>query len=414
MTASKTPASRGQIFAWTLFDFANTGFSVMIVTLGYAIYFRQIVAGSDFYWGIAVSASMLICAFLAPPLGAVADATRGRKRFLLAFTLLSIFATAALYWIEAGMILPGIVLFILANVGFESGIVFYDALLPALATPTATGRVSGYGYAMGYLGSLAILALCFPLIRDGLTPENLENFRLSFPITAAFFFLFSLPLFLFVPEPKIGSVAFTHYFREGFRRAWHTLRSLPQFPNLRRFLIAFFLYNDAILTIIAFSAIFAQTTLGLSAEEIILFFITIQTAAILGSILFGILTDKYGPKRTIQLSLAIWLLVLGIVFLTSSKWEFSLAGLFAGAAIGGTQSASRSLMVYLTPRERSAEFFGFFDGFFGKASAIFGPLTFGFLSDWLGQRWAILSLAAFFLLGWRFLHTVEDPSQQSA
>ncbi len=409
--------SRGQIFAWTLFDFANTGFSVMIVTLGYALYFRQVVAGSDRYWGIAVSLSMLICALLAPPLGAIADATRGRKRFLLGFTLLSVLATAALYWVEAGMIFWGITLFVIANVGFESGIVFYDALLPSLAPPTATGRVSGYGYAMGYFGSLAILALCFPLIQGGVIPENLDKFRLAFPITAAFFFVFALPLFLFVREPLSTvrpSSSFKQVVRSGFQRAWRTLRTLPRFPNLSRFLLAFFFYNDAILTVISFSAIFAQTTLGFSTKEVVVFFLVVQTAAILGSVLFGILTDKYGPKRTILLSLLLWFVVVAVVFTVVSKWGFWAAGLLAGGAIGGTQSASRSLMVLLTPKERAAEFFGFFDGFFGKASAILGPVVFGVLSDVLNQRLAILSLAVFFLAGALLLAGVRETVEATA
>ena len=409
--------SRGQIFAWTLFDFANTGFSVMIVTLGYALYFRQVVAGSDRYWGIAVSLSMLICALLAPPLGAIADATRGRKRFLLGFTLLSVLATAALYWVEAGMIFWGIALFVIANVGFESGIVFYDALLPSLAPPTATGRVSGYGYAMGYLGSLAILALCFPLLQGGVVPANLDNFRLAFPITAAFFFIFALPLFLFVREPLSiaqPSSSFKQVVQSGFQRAWRTLQALPRFPNLSRFLLAFFFYNDAILTVISFSAIFAQTTLGFSTEEVVVFFLVVQTAAILGSVLFGILTDKYGPKRTILLSLLLWFVVVAVVFAVVSKWGFWTAGLLAGGAIGGTQSASRSLMVLLTPKERAAEFFGFFDGFFGKASAVLGPVIFGILSDVLNQRLAILSLAVFFLAGALLLSGVRETIETAA
>lgn len=406
-SAALRQRGRFQIFSWTLFDFANTGFSVMIVTLGYALYFRQVVAQSDFHWGLAVSISMLLCAVLAPPLGAAADATNGRKQFLLAFTLLSVVSTALLYFVEPGMVLLGMFLFILANVGFESGIVFYDALLPFLTSSRAVGRVSGYGYAMGYLGSLAILSICFPLIKGGLIPENLPNYRLAFPVTAVFFLTFSLPLFLFVREERSNRRIRTGYLRLGFRRAWRTLKSLPKLPRLQTFLLAFFLYNDAILTIISFSAIIAQVRFGFTTEEVIVFFLTVQTAAIAGSVVLGILTDKFGPKRIIQFSLLVWIAIVVAVLFIATKGAFYGVGFLAGAFIGGTQSASRSLMAMLTPAERSAEFFGFFDGFFGKASAIIGPFLFGLLSDVFHQDVAIASLIFFFLAGFLLISRIS-------
>lgn len=401
------------IAAWTLFDFANTGFSVMIVTFGYALYFQSVVAGgSDFYWGLAVSISMLICALIAPPLGAAADANHGKKQFLLWFTALSIAATIGLYWVDAGMVLLGIILFVLANVGFEGGIVFYDALLPSITSKSSIGRVSGYGYAMGYAGALAILVLCLPLLSGGLGAENVATFRLSFLVTAAFFLVFSLPLFIFVPEQRTEERP-KNYIREGFRRSLQTLRHIRQYPTMTRFLTAFFLYNDAILTVVAFASLYAKTTLQFSIGELIVFFMTVQTAAILGSVVFGILTDSLGARRTLLGTLAMWIVVVVSAYFATSKEVFYGVGLLAGISIGSCSSASRTLMAQLVPPERTTEFFGFYDGLFGKASAIVGPLIFGALSGAFGQRTAIIMLSVFFVAGFALVLRIEEPRQQT-
>jgi MFS transporter, UMF1 family len=388
----------------------------MIVTFGYALYFQTVVAaGSDFAWGVAVSLSMLVCAVIAPPLGAAADANNGRKQFLLWFTLVSIAATVGLYWVEAGMVVLGTALFVVANVGFEGGIVFYDALLPQITSRTSIGRVSGYGYAMGYLGALAILVLCLPLLSGGLGAENLPLFRVSFLVTAGFFLVFALPLFFIVPEARIESeLRPKRYIREGFRRSLATLRSIRQYPAVARFLLAFFVYNDAILTVVSFASIYAKTTLHFSITELIMFFITVQTSAILGSLVFGVITDKLGARRTILATLLLWIVVCGAAYAATSKELFYGVGLLAGVAIGSCSSASRSYMARLVPAERATEFFGFYDGFFGKASAIVGPIVFGVLSSALGQRWAVVALSAFFVVGFALLWRSDEHADGNA
>lgn len=404
--------SKREIFAWTLFDFANTGFSVMIVTFGYALYFQSVVAGgNDFWWGLAVSASMLLCAVIAPPLGAAADANDGKKQFLLWFTLLSVAATASLYLVQPGMIILGTILFIIANVGFEGGIVFYDALLPHITSHRSYGRVSGYGYAMGYLGALVILIVCLPLLQGGLGDDNRDMFRLSFIVTAVFFLIFSLPLFFFVNEPRRRSRPH-HYIRDGFRQSLLTLRHIREYPAIARFLMAFFLYNDAILTIVSFASIYAKTTLQFSISELIIFFISVQSSAIIGSILFGIITDKIGAKRTILFTLLLWIGVVCCAYFATTKEVFYGVGFLAGLSIGSCSSASRSFMARLVPKERATEFFGFYDGFFGKASAVLGPVIFGALSATFGQRPAILMLSVFFITGFILVFFIVEPSKE--
>jgi UMF1 family MFS transporter len=406
------------VLVWTLFDFANTSFSVLIVAVGYSLYFKQVVAGGagrgDFLWGTAVSISMLVTALLAPALGAASDFAHSRKRFLFAFTAASIAATALLWFVDAGMVLTGMALFVVANVGFEGGIVFYNAFLPLLASPRSYGRVSGYGFAMGYVGSLVSLLIAFPLFEGGFAPANLQNVRLSFLIAAGMFLVFSLPLFLFLPDVPRTEGADRNYFRAGFRRVIDTVTHVRSYRNVARFLLAFFLYNDGILTVISFASIFAQGSLGFTLVEVLVLFAVVQASGIVGSILIGFLSDRIGPKRSIVITLLAWLVVVAAAFFVTSKNVFFAVGMIAGAAMGGSQSASRSLMASLTPPEREAEFFGFYDGFCGKASAVIGTFLFGVLSLAMSQRAAVVSVGVFFLAGLWLLRSVEDPFDRRA
>ncbi|HLB00441.1 MAG TPA: MFS transporter, partial [Bacteroidota bacterium] len=396
-----------------LFDFANTAFSVIVVTVIYSRYFTNHVAGGRrLYWGLAVSISMVLAALLTPPLGAAADSTGNRKKFLLILTLLSVAATMLLSTVQAGMIVWGMSLFILANIGFEGGLVFYDAFLPNLTTPEKYGRVSGYGFAMGYLGALAVLLIVQAALKDAADPAYLDSVRRSFLIAGGFFLVFSMPLFLWVGEPPGDRVPGGGYIREGARRAGSTLSSIVRDPGLtplKKFLLAFFLYNDGIITVITFAAIFADETLHMSDSDIIVFFAIVQTSAIVGSFVFGFVTDRIGPKRTILLTLTGWIgIVIGAYFVTTVAVFYVIAFL-AGTAIGSTQSASRSMMALLTPKNREAEFFGFYDGLFGKSSAVAGPAVYGLLSDAAGERVAILSIGVFILAGLLLLRGVESP-----
>jgi MFS transporter, UMF1 family len=397
---------KGRVFVWTLFDFANTSFSIIVVTFLYAVYFKKTVAGNeaigDLYWSISTSIAMIITAFISPVLGAIADYSAGKKRFLLFFTLLCILGTSSLYFIEPGQIFWGIFLFVLANVGFEAGLVFYDAFLPEITSPKNYGRVSGYGFGMGYLGSLATLAIVFPFIEDSMIKE-------TFPVAASFFLIFSLPLFFFLKETR-NKVERTESFAAiGFSRVWATLTHLQYHKNLAIFLLAYFFYIEGVNTVIFFSGNYASTTLGYTEMELLVFFIVVQTTAILGSVVLGILADKIGQKKTIVISLFMWLLTVALAYFIYDKTGFYVVGLIAGAAMGSCQSASRSLMSKLTPPEKKTEFFGFYS-FFGKSSAVIGPLVFGLVSFISGnQRIAIISIAFFFLFGLLILIKVRDP-----
>ena len=404
---------RGKIFVWTLFDFANTSFSVIIVTVVFSKYFSNYVAGGqNWIWGLAVSVSMVIAAFLSPPLGAIADVSRNRKRFLLIFTLLSVCCTLLMFFVKSGDILLGFALFVLANIGFEAGLVFYDAFLPNLTEKKNFGRVSGYGFAMGYVGALAVLLIVMFMLPESTSPDYYYYIRLTFVVAALFFFVFSIPLFLFVREPQTSEVIKTDLIRNGINKSFETLKNIffrKKYPPISRFLFAFFLYNDAIITIIAFASIFASNILNMSDEQVIIFFVIVQSTAIAGSFIFGIISDHIGPKKTISITLVVWIVVVIGAFFVQTVSEFYIVGLLAGLAIGSSQSCSRSLMALLTPKEREAEFFGFYDGLFGKSSAVVGPLIYGIVSDISNERFAALAIGVFFVVGFFVLQKVVVP-----
>jgi MFS transporter, UMF1 family len=416
VSSGTSGASRLQIFIWTLFDFSCTSFSVIVISVGYSLYFKQIVAGGsgrgDFLWGMAVSLSMLITALIAPVLGAAADFSSRRKRFLFGFTIASVLCTALLYFVGPGMVITGIFLFVIANVGYEGGIVFYDAFLPGITTERSYGRVSGYGFAMGYIGSLTTLLLAMPLYAEGFAPSNLHNVRLSFVIAAGIFFVFSSPLFLFLRDHKVIFQRKTSYLAAGWNRVRDTARHLKTYRHIGRFLLAFFIYNDGILTVVSFASIFAQQSLNFSLREIIYLFALVQASAIVGSVCFGIVTDKIGPKKTININLVLWLIVVTTSYFTYSKGLFFAIAILAGSSLGAAQSASRSLMALLTPKEHEAEFFGFYDGLCGKSSAVVGTFLFGLISYLTNsQRLSIISVGIFFVVGLLLLQRVDDTRQ---
>ncbi len=418
-----------RVFIWTLFDFANTSYSIVVVTFLYAVYFKQTVVGGravgDLYWSIGTSVSMLITALISPVLGAIADYSAGKKRFLLFFTLACIISTSLLYFVNKGDIFLGLTLFIVANVGFEAGLVFYDSFLPEITAPKNFGRVSGYGFAMGYLGSLTTLALVYPFIKSNMIKE-------TFPLSALVFFIFAIPLFIFIKDNRKNVARDQSFVRIGITRVFSTISHLKNYKNLSLFLLAFFFYIEGVNTVIYFSGNYASTTLHFTLEELIIFFLIVQTTAILGSLVFGFFADSFGQKRALVISLIIWVFTILFAFVTSNKdgfviqhlskylnydaektsrMSFYLVGLLAGSVMGATQSTSRSLMSRLTPFDRKTEFFGFYS-LFGKSSAILGPLVFGYVSYITGeQRFAILTICIFFVIGLGVLSFVEDKNE---
>jgi UMF1 family MFS transporter len=405
-----------KIFIWTLFDFANTSFSVLILTTAYSVYFREIVAGNsqigDFLWGLAFSISMFIVAFISPFLGAIADHSSNKKFFLFIFTILCITSTGLMFLVERGDILLGMVLLILANIGFEGGLVFYDAFLPEITTERSYGRVSGYGFAMGYVGSFISLLVAYPFLKGEFAEWNLFNVRLSFIVAASFFLFFSLPFFIVIKERKIEIDDKVSYLKVGIERVKSTFTNARKYSNIGKFLLSYFIYADGINTVIIFASIFARHTLNFSLVEILTFFLTVQSTAILGSVVFGIIADSIGQKKTLSITLLLWVITAIGAYFCVDKTTFYIIGFIAGAAMGSSQSTSRSLMSKIIPPSKKTEFFGFYS-FFGKSSAILGPLVFGAVSSLTGsQRVAVISVALFFVVGLILLQRVREERFQ--
>jgi UMF1 family MFS transporter len=397
---------RKDVVNWSLFDFANSTFATIIVAFVYAIYFKKAVALNqpigDFYWSTAINISMVIVAVLSPILGAASDYYSNKKTYLAIFTAICVAATCALYFIGGGMILWGMTLFIIANIGFQAGLGFYDAFLKEITVPVFFNKVSSFGYAIGYLGSLLSLGVVMILKEE---PKN------TFLACAVLFTIFSLPLFIFVKEKKTASGAEESrpsFISIGIKRISDTISHIKSYRNIRNFLFAYFLYIDGVNTIIFFSANYAQTTLNFDIGDLILFFIIVQITALAGSFLFGFIADRWGLKRTISFIIIAWAVLTVLVFFASDKITFLIIGAFAGTFLGSSQALSRSFMSHLIPDEKKTEFFGFYS-LFEKTSTILGPLTFGLVS-WLtgNQRYAALSIAVFFIAGFLLFKKVEE------
>ena len=415
-SSNTTHTTRKEILGWCFYDFGNSAFTTVIVTAFYVLYFKNVVFADhmelgDLWWGISISLSMVIVALSSPVLGAVSDCSGTKKRFLMAYTGLCIFFTGLLYFVGRGDFFTAILFFVLANIGFEGAGVFYNAFLPEIADRRRMGRVSGWGWSLGYIGGIGCLLLILPLasqLKEG--EVGVQAARLSFPVVALFFLLASLPAFLLLKE-RAGTVRLPpggSYLREGFSRILSTLRRIRQYRDLMKFYLAFFIYQDAIVTIIAFTASYADQTLHFTTRENLLLILLVNPAAAVGAFVFGYVFDALGGKRTISLTLVFWVFVVISAYLVQTKLQFLLVALAAGLFLGSTQSASRSLVGLFSPQRHYAEFFGFY-AVSGKFSAILGPLTFGVISYLTGsQRLAVLTIGVFFLLGLALLQRVDE------
>jgi UMF1 family MFS transporter len=409
-----TPVLPRERAAWCMYDFADSAFTTVIITTFYVLYFKNVVVGDpglgDWYWGLANSLSAVLVALVAPVLGAVADFTAGKRLFLRGCGLLIVTFTASLALVGPGDVLLGTVLFMIANIGFAGGVIFIDAFLPELSTPERVGRLSGARWATGYVGGMLCLGAIMPLASGGFTEANLGSARLVFPVVALWYAVFSLPTFLLLRERGDGGrlPPGEHLLTAGFRRLGRTFQHIRQYRQLFKFLLAFWLYNDAIVTIIIFAAAFASDTLQFTVAENLLLILCVNLPAALGALVFGSLVDRIGPRRTVMITLVLWLGVIVATLFTTQKATFFVVASLAGIGLGSCQSASRSLLARFTPKDRAAEFFGFL-GLAGKASAIIGPLVFGWVSLQTGsQRLAVVTVGLFFLAGLILISTVDE------
>jgi UMF1 family MFS transporter len=413
------------IWSWALYDWANSAFTTLVVTFIYATYFTKAMAPDEVtgtaWWSRAVAVSALLTALLSPVLGAAADRAGARKRFLAATTALCVTATAALAFVApgggeggAGAALLALVLFVVADWAFETGYTFYNAFLPAIASPARIGRVSGYGWGLGYVGGLACMAVALigfvqPAVPwFGLSRADGWNVRATLLLVALWYLVFALPLFLFVPEQRAGAVRVD--VRGTFGGLLETMRSLGRFREVVKFLVARLIFNDGLVTIFAFGGIYAAGTFGMTLDQVILFGIMLNVASGLGAAVFGWLDDKLGGKTTIMVTLvALSVATVLAVWAPDRTWLW-IAGLLIGLFVGPNQSASRSLMGRFVPEQHQAEFFGFFQ-LSGKATSFLGPILLGTVAQLAGsQRAGVATVFAFFVVGGLLLATVNEKA----
>ncbi len=397
------------VVAWTLYDFANSAFSAIIQATIFPVWYAKVIVGNaegrgDFWWGLVGSVSMVVVALSSPVLGGIADHAGLRKALFVGFTVASVTATALMASLQPGMVWAGFLLAVFGVVMFEAAFVFYNAYLPRIVPPERLGRVSAAGFAVGYAGSLAAFLLAYPFAAA-------EWYRGCFLAAAAQFLLAALPGFALLPSDTRHAVSLGAAVRHGLAETARTFREIygePRRRPLRRFLVAYLVYEDGVNTVILFSAIFAEKTLAFGFTEIIALFMVVQLTALLGSALWARTTDVRGPKLVVAATLAQWIVVTALAFVVETKWQFWVVGVLAGTGLGAIQAASRTFMATLIPSGREAEFFGFYS-MVGKTGAILGPLVFGGVSLALGgnQRVAIVTVGAFFVLGLLLLRRVD-------
>jgi MFS transporter, UMF1 family len=406
--------NKGEILSWCMFDFANSSFTTIVITIVFSVYFVQIAAmgsrSGDFLWSLGNFISQGFVLITAPLFGAIADYSASKKKFLFLSYSICIIFTALLYFVTPGAALLGLILFVIGNFAYSSGENLIASFLPEIAKPEDMGKISGFGWSLGYMGGLLALVCCLPFLKGGFVLQNEHNLRITNLVVAGFFLLAGIPTFLFVRERKKSSdlPPGKSYFGVGIQRIRETFHNLKNFSELSKFLIVFGIYNCGVTTVIYFASIYAVNTIKLTANELIVFFLITQVSSSIGAFLFGLIQDKIGAKRTIYMTLTIWLVVIVGAFLSTGRTTFFIIGNLAGLGLGSSQSAARALVGRFSPIEKSGEFFGFW-GLFWKGSSAVGPLVFGTLSSVTGsQRIAILATGLFFLVGMVGLTFVDE------
>jgi len=420
-------APRREIFAWAMYDFANSGYTTVVLTAIYSAYFVGVVAqasepgngAATLLWTLAMGISNFLVLASAPVLGAVADHRACKKPFLLFTTVGCVLFTALLGLAGPGDIAAAFLLVALASLMFGSGENLIASFLPEIARPEDMGRVSGYGWALGYLGGLLVLGVCLAWIAwaEGRGQGASQFVPVTLWITAGAFALATLPTFLWlreraVPAPLLEGES---YFRAGLARVRHTLAEARRFRDLFRFLITLAVYYCGISTVIVLAAVYAQQAMGFSTRETVVLILVVNVTAAAGAFLFGHLQDRFGSVRTLAATLLVWIAALLLAYFIESRAGFWTAANLIGLALGSSQSAGRALIGRFSPPERCAEFFGLW-GLAGKLAAIVGPVSYGLIT-WLSRgnhRLALLATAIFFIAGLLLLLTVNEQRGRRA
>lgn len=420
-----------QKISWVLYDWANSGYGLIVVTAVFGPYFVSALLpvlpelgttpqgdgihglriGQTAYRGISIfgfltSISMLLMAVGAPVLGAVADIKGWTRKLMAVFGVAGAVLTMAMIFLTPGRWLLGAVLYVTSNFCFGTSFAFASAFLPRLTRPEKQGSLSGWGFAAGYVGGAVAMIVVLLMIN-----ADASYVRHGLALSGLWWLVFGLPAYLFLDElpPQRTAADTGPLFLAGFRRIGYTLRNIRHYRMLFLFLLAFLLYNDGVETIISMSGTFGTDQLRMTQEQIIVMLLIVQFVAFGGAVLFGYLADKFGNKSVIIANLCIWIVAATLAFFVRTPGQFTALGVLVGLVLGGVQASSRALMALLSPVEIRNEAFGFFS-ISGKFASIFGPTLFGLFVQWFGEaRYGVLSVLPFLAAGLLLISFVREP-----
>jgi UMF1 family MFS transporter len=405
---------RKEVLGWCAFDFANSSYTTLITTVAFSVYFTNAVFAKsdprgDLYWGLAGIAVNVALILTSPVMGALADYSGRKKRFLAATVVQTVVATALLATVGPGDVFWAFLLYVIASIGFEGGYVFYNAFLPEISDDSTAGKISALAWGTGFLGGLISLAACLWFIARPLTdpstgvldPLAVSRFRGSFLVVAAFFALFSVPTFLWLRErPSDRALSgIGAYASVGFRRVAETLRHLRDYRETAKYILAYVFFFGGVNVVIRFSAIFASKSFGIEGIWLLVLFMSTNLIAFPGTVTAGWIADRIGPRRALALTLVLWTGVALIGAFAKGIPMFCVMAAGAAIGMGSTQSIARAYMARLSPRDRESEFFGFYV-LAGQVGSIIAFLVFGLVSSGSGsQRLAVLWTVPFFVIG---------------
>ncbi|MEX0823276.1 MAG: MFS transporter [Balneolaceae bacterium] len=414
-------ASKKEIFGWAMFDFANQSYTLLIITVIFPVLFTTVIVGDaendyrlgNLLWSVALAISYFLVVLSGPVIGAIMDYSALKKKFLLYSYLLTIFSTTLLYFVEPGLIVLGVILIVISNFAYAIGENFIASFLPSLGPPSDLGKISGFGWSLGYLGGLVSAGFVILFLGDA-TLQNFERIRWVGPFAAVFFMLAAIPTFIWLKEPgaRRELPEGETFVSIGFKRLGDTIKEIGTFKDLAIFLVSVFFAMAGIYIVISFAFIYGDQIVKWDETVRILMFIVVQITAAMGAFGFGFIQDKIGAKLTYNITLGLWFIgVLGIwavVDITNwinsvfnqdfeAQYVFLYIGVIAGLSLGSSQSASRALVGLFTPENKSAEFIGFW-GLSNKIAGFFGIIGLGLLQAEFGLQPSVLFCAFLFLI----------------
>jgi len=404
-----------EVWAWSMYDFANSAYTTVVITAVFSAYFVAGVAGNapwaTFAWTAALSVSYAAILSTGPLIGAWADAHGAKKPLLLLTTAGCVLFTALLYFAQPGAVTLALALLILSNYFFGAGENIIAAFLPELADSRAMGRVSGWGWSFGYLGGLAALGLCLLYILSNSARPASETVPVTMLITAAFFLLAAVPTFLFLRERATPQ----GHADNPWRRVRETLRESRRYVDLRRFLVCLLFYQAGITAVVSLAAIYAEQAMKFTTQQTITLILVVNVTAAIGAFGFGYLQDALGHVRAVAITLVGWIIMVVLAGSSESRLLFWIAANLAGLCMGASQAAGRAVVGYLAPPARLAEFFGLW-GLAVKAASIFGPLTYGAVTLVFANnhRLGIFVTGIYFVIGLVLLRKIDVERGRAA